>query len=866
MSKFSPMIQQYMDIKKNFQDSILFFRLGDFYEMFFEDANTVSKELDLTLTARKCGNNEKAPMCGVPYHSCEAYIQRLVKKGYKVALCDQDGNEPTDGNKVVDRNIVRVVTPGTILEGNMLDESKNNYICSIFMEETSAAVCFCDVSTGSLSMTYIDEDVEHKILNEIASFEPIEVLINKNATENKSLVNFINTKLSATVEVVEDSKLLLPKCKMAIERHFSRTLEQLNIEDNKHMVFCVTMLFIYLSKTQMSGLENISKIDVYSQAKYMSLDYNSRKNLELCSTLISQEKKGSLLWVLDKTCCPMGKRLIKNWIEQPLVDINEIMSRQDAVACLKDNLIICDDIRTDLNHVHDIERLLTKVIYGSANARDLVSLRDTLELLPSIKNSLSQLDSKMIKDLFLNLDVLQDVYSVIKDAIVDDPPLTVREGGMIKANFNKELDSIKDEVENAADYLVRIENKERERTSIPKLKVAYNRVFGYYIEISNTHKNKVPEDYIRKQTLTNCERYINQELKELEARLLTAKDRMTALEYELFQKILNSVAAQSQRLRTTIQALAKLDVLCSLAVVASKQNYCRPNMTTDGKINIKESRHPVVEKLLKGVPFVPNDVYMDTEDDRLLIITGPNMAGKSTYMRQIALISLMAQIGSFIPAKSADISIVDQIFTRVGASDNLAAGQSTFMLEMNEVADILNKATKDSLIILDEIGRGTSTYDGMSIARAVLEYTADKEKLGAKTLFSTHYHELTSLEGQIEGVRNYNICVKKRGDDITFLRRIVLGGADRSYGVEVAKLAGVPDWVIERAKEVLAEVENNSGVVREVPIIEEKEENSTTNGKQLKILEKVKACDVETFSPIEALNFLYELKAISNED
>ncbi len=868
MEKLSPMMQQYMEIKKNYKDSILFFRLGDFYEMFFEDATLVSKELDLTLTGRKCGNNEKAPMCGVPYHSCESYIQRLVKKGYKVAICEQDAI--TDTNKLVDRNIVRVVTAGTIIENNMLDEAKNNYICSVYIsEDKQAAVSFCDVSTAELSATFIEQDISDRLLNEIASYNPCEIILNLQATKNTFLVDFINSKLSATVEIIDEhfsESYCLSKIKSYLKNNNKKLIEKLN---NGPITFCLYMLFDYLSKTQMSGLENISQLQTYSQSKFLSLDYNSRNNLELCSTIISKEKKGSLLWVLDNTRCPMGKRMIKSWIEQPLVDINEIKLRQDAVASLKENLILCDDIREILTHIHDIERLMTKVVYGSVNARELISLRDAFELIPKIKSILSKLQkNKKLADLNNQIDDLTKLYSLLSSCLVDDPPITVKEGQIIKKGFSKELDDIINEADNASSYLIEIENKERQRTGIPKLKIAYNRVFGYYIEISNSFKDKVPSDYIRKQTLTTGERFINQELKELEVKLLTAKDRRNSLEYEIFEKIRKLVASENEKIRATIHAIATLDVLASLAVVAHKQNYCKPELTNDGKIIIKESRHPVVEKLLKSTPFVPNDVCIDTNSDRLLIITGPNMAGKSTYMRQIALISLMAQMGSFVPAKNAKISIVDKIFTRVGASDNLSSGQSTFMLEMTEVADILKKATKDSLIILDEIGRGTSTYDGMSIARAVLEYCADKQKLGAKTLFSTHYHELSALEGIVDGVKNYNICVKKHGDNITFLRRIVRGGADRSYGIEVAKLAGVPSWVIERAKDILNDIEHN--LMGNYSEIYDKKTNLTDDSAKqecdFKVLEKLKTCDVETLSPIEALNILYELKNILHDE
>lgn len=859
MDNLSPMMQQYIDIKKQHKDCILFFRLGDFYEMFFEDAKIASKELDLTLTSKSCGSDNKAPMCGIPYHSYETYVQRLVKKGYKVAICEQEGSQPTKGNKVVNRNLTRIITAGTILENNMLDEGTNNYICSVFVENDSAAIAFCDVSTGYLCATFIKENLKYRLLNEISSYNPSEMLLNNGATKYDYLVNFINSKLSATVEITNDD-LNLAQDAQIINKQFGKSFEELKM--NTAILKCVSELLNYLSKTQITGLQNISDIEIYSQSKYMGIDFNTRKNLELSQTLITGEKCGSLLWVLDKTKCPMGKRLLKSWVDQPLLNVDDINLRQEAVAALKENIILCDDLRSNLSKVHDIERLMTKVIYGSANARELVALRESLKILPDVKKSLSGADSKLLNILKIKLDTLEDVYNILDKALVDEPPVSTKEGSMIKPGFSEELDKIKDESKNSTKYLTQIEINEREKTGIPKLKVAYNRVFGYYIEVTNLYKDKIPEHYIRKQTLTNCERFITQELKELEIKLLTAKDRIINLELEIFEKLIDFVSKQNRRIKTTTDSIAKLDVLSSLAFVATKQNYCRPKITTDGSIILKQSRHPVVEKLLKDMPFVPNDVTLDMNNNNLLIITGPNMAGKSTYMRQIALISLMAQMGSFIPAESAHISVVDQIFTRVGASDNLSSGQSTFMLEMNEVAQILIKATKDSLIILDEIGRGTSTYDGMSIARAVLEYCADKNKLGAKTLFSTHYHELTALEGEIEGVKNYSISVKKNGDDIIFLRRIIKGGADKSYGIEVAKLAGVPDSVIIRAKDILEEIENNKNIVyKEKPI---RPSEPSAKKPNLKIIDEFKNCDIETLSPIEALNFLYKIKNMLN--
>lgn len=868
MAQLSPMMQQYLKIKEQYPNTILFFRLGDFYEMFFEDAKTASKELELTLTGRDCGQEERAPMCGVPYHSSESYIARLVSKGYKVAICEQM-EDPATAKGIVKRDIIRVITPGTVMEGSMLDETKNNFICSLFVRNRKAGVCFCDVSTGELYATQMEEkDLEGSVKNELGRFMPKEILVGGDAVKMKSLPEFIRDRLStASVEMLEDDRYQYGLCEETLLKQFEKqSVEQLGLDGKEEAVCCLGALLSYLQETQRTGLERMNLIDVYSGAQFMQLDLNTRRNLELLETMRSKEKKGSLLWVLDQTKTAMGKRLIRTWIEQPLVSCAQIIRRQNAVEELLENVMMRGAVLEQLSGVFDIERLMTRIVYGSANGRELRSLCSTLQKLPELKAALEGAKSAMLSDIYHNMDVMEDIQTLIDRAIVEDPPFSVREGGIIQKGFHEEIDLLRGDMADGKGVIARIEAQEREKTGIPKLKVGYNRVFGYYIEVTNSYKDQVPENYIRKQTLTNCERYITQELKDLEGRILGAKDRAVQLEYQVFDDVRRQVAGQLSRVQQTARAIARLDVLCSFAQVAEQNNYCRPLVNLDGKIMLRESRHPVVEALLNGAPFVPNDVTLDLHDNRVAIITGPNMAGKSTYMRQTALIVLMAQIGSFVPAASAEIGIVDSIFTRVGASDDLASGQSTFMVEMNEVAHILKNATNRSLLVLDEIGRGTSTFDGMSIARAVLEFVADKRKLGAKTLFATHYHELTALEKMISGVKNYNVAVKKRGDDITFLRRIVPGGADDSYGIEVAKLAGIPDWVVSRAKQVLKELENGDRPVEDTPSIKKREEiqqqiSLIPSGESL-VVEKLRQLDVNTLTPIEAMNALFELSKL----
>lgn len=871
-TKLSPMMVQYFQIKAQYGDAILFFRLGDFYEMFFEDAKTASQELDLVLTGRDCGQEERAPMCGVPFHSADSYIAKLVSRGYKVAICEQM-EDPSKVKGLVKRDVIRVITPGTVIESNMLEDGVNNYLCSVFTGEKDLGICFADVSTGEFHITVLDgDDIENKLVNQLSTYSPKELIINSKTLDYNQLENFAK-KLNAGVEILEDDRFDFDSAtSLIIETLKKDEISSLGIGHSKSAVCALGAVIDYLKETQKKNeIEVPSELDFYDEDQYMSLDISARRNLELTKSMMTGEKKHSLLWVVDKTKTAMGKRMIKSWIERPLMSISKIVKRQNAVSELVDSPIIRDAVRESLTGINDIERLMTRIVYGTANAKELKSLQLTIEKLPEIKDILCKSSSVLLNDIYSHIDLLEDVRELIDHAIVDEPPFSVREGNLIKAGYNEEVDALKTIMTDGAGIIASIENEQRELTGIPKLKVGYNRVFGYYIEVSNAYKDMVPETYIRKQTLTNCERFITQELKELEGRIIGAKDRSVALEYEVFSAVRNTVAGEIQRLQQTAKSLAMLDVLASLAQVAVNNNYVCPVISNDGVIDIKDGRHPVVEALLDGAPFVPNDTILDKEENRCAIITGPNMAGKSTYMRQIALITLLAQVGSFVPARSAKIGITDAIFTRVGASDDLATGQSTFMVEMNEVSSILKNATSSSLIILDEIGRGTSTFDGMSIARAVLEFVCKKKTLGAKSLFATHYHELTAMEGMIDGVKNYSIAVKKRGDDITFLRRIVLGGADQSFGIEVAKLAGVPDSVVKRAKVILKELEANAVPIEfkaENSIVQEEENdiqyNFTASGRQ-EILEILKSVDVNTLTPIEAMQTLYDLKKKAQE-
>ena len=869
MAELSPMMKQYFSIKEQNKDSIVFFRLGDFYEMFFDDAKIASKELELTLTGRDCGQKERAPMCGVPFHSAESYIARLVAKGYKVAICEQT-EDPSQAKGIVKRDIIRVITPGTVMESSMLDESVNNYICCAYCSEKNIGLCFCDISTGQLNVTCVDsKDAISELKTQLTSYSPREIILGGAIKDNKELLRFIKDKLSCFVSAISDESCGFLECSDAVLSQFGAKQTEI-IADNKEIVIALGVLLNYLKDTQKTGLERIETIDLYSNDQYMSLDYNTRRNLELTQTMRTKEKKYSLLWVLDKTKTAMGKRMIRSWVEHPLMNVAKILKRQSAVEEFVNDTVKRLELSAMLVGIFDIERLMTRIVYGSANARELRSLCSAITNLPQLKNELFDSKSSYLREIYNNLDTLDDIRDLIDSSIVEEPPFSVREGGMIKKGYSEELDILSGDMSDSTSLLSKIEHEQKELTGIPKLKVGYNRVFGYYIEVTNSYKELVPETYIRKQTLANCERYITPELKELEGRILGANDRAIALEYALFDAIRKKIADNLNRIEKSAHCIAQLDVLVSLADVAASNRYVKPEVNLSSVVRLKDSRHPVVEALLDTTPFVPNDVFLDNDSNRVAIITGPNMAGKSTYMRQVAIIVLMAQMGSFVPASYAEIGIVDSIFTRVGASDDLASGQSTFMVEMSEVANIISNATKKSLLILDEIGRGTSTYDGMSIARAVLEYVADKKRLGAKALFATHYHELTVLEQMLDGVKNYNIAVKKRGDDITFLRRIVPGGADDSYGIEVAKLAGIPDSVIVRAKEILNDLmfDNNDFVSKKAPeskkpVVEVVDQLSLIPDSSSAVCEKLRSVDINTLTPIEAMNLLYELKKMS---
>ena len=865
MAEMTPMMRQYFEIKKDYGDTILMFRLGDFYEMFFDDAKTASRELELVLTGRDCGQEERAPMCGVPFHSADSYIARLVQKGYKVAICEQT-EDPAQAKGLVRRDVVRVITPGTVIESSMLDESRNNYLGCIVLEKKEAGVCFADVSTGEVHLAQLSgRDVAAKIINELCRFSPSEILLSPAACTNGEIVQFVRDRIHASLETMDESYFSLSVCGAEVLRHFRvASAAEIGVE-GEQAVCALGASLRYLKDVQKSELENIRGVDYYSDARFMKLDASSRRNLELTETMRTREKRGTLLWVLDKTRTPMGKRLIRSWLEQPLLSIPRITRRQGAVDELLRESILRREIRASLADVGDMERVMARVVYGTANAKELKALQLMAEHLPALKSSLEGCSSALLQEVYAQTDTLEDVAECIRAAIIEDPPFSVREGGMICDGFNAELDALRSIVTDNKGFIASIQMQEQERTGIKKLKIGYNRVFGYYIEVPNSFKELVPETYIRKQTLANCERFITEELKTLEAKVLSAQERITGLEYEIFTAVREKVADQFSRIQKTAAAVAALDTLCSFAQTAEDQNYVCPCVTDDRTLDIREGRHPVVERMLGGMPFVPNDTLLDCGENRCAIITGPNMAGKSTYMRQVALITLMAQIGSFVPAQSATIGICDSIFTRVGASDDLASGQSTFMVEMSEVAAILKNATSKSLIIFDEIGRGTSTFDGMSIARAVLEYASDPKKLGAKTLFATHYHELTELESTIPGVRNYNIAVKKRGDDITFLRRIVRGGADGSYGREVAKLAGVPNGVVQRAKEILQELEEKGYTVHipeKDPVPNESSGQMTFGGgRESAIVGRLRSLDVNTLTPIEALTELFTLCA-----
>lgn len=859
MAQLSPMMHQYFQIKEDNSDSILFFRVGDFYEMFFEDAKTASEELDITLTGKDCGLEERAPMCGVPYHSCEAYIARLVEKGYKVAICEQTEN-PAAAKGLVRREVVRTITPGTVIEDIMLEEGSNNYLACVVFTKEETGVCFTDASTGECYATTLSgENTEKQVIEELSRFRPKELLISEQSLVTlNGLSQFLNDLFGGVVTYRKAESFNAKNTEQRILNHFNViSTENLGFASQSSVSAALGAVLEYLYETGVTGNISVNKVELYSDNQFMRLDMTAVRNLELVETMRTKSKKGSLLWVLDKTKTAMGKRLLNSWLTKPLMSIPQITLRQNALEELFSNAILRGEITEHLYGIRDIERIMTRVVYGSASPKDLNSIADTTVNFPTIKNLLSNSKCKLLKEIYQNIDTLEDIRELIKNAICDNPPLTVREGGIIKEGYNSELDILRGDMNSGTGFLAEIEAREKERTGIKNLKVKYNKVFGYYIEVTNSFLDKVPEDYMRKQTLTNCERFITEELKQIEQRVLTAKDRSYQLEYELFDEIRKKTAAQLVRFQKTAAAIAKIDVLCSLSNVASQNRYCRPLITEKGTITINGGRHPVVEKVSK-IPFVANDTYLNMQEDRCHIITGPNMAGKSTYMRQVAIIVLMAQIGCFVPAQSAEIGVVDAIFTRVGASDDLASGQSTFMVEMSEVSDILKNATKNSLLILDEIGRGTSTFDGMSIARAVLEFVADKKKLGSKALFATHYHELTSMENEINCIKNYNIAVKKRGDDITFLRRIVRGSVDDSYGIEVAKLSGIPNWVTERAKEILKKAESEGVVTYKTSSNADFQLPLEMQGAQ-DILHELQAIDVNTLTPIEAMQILFDI-------
>ena len=856
----TPMMQQYFEIKNQYEGYLLFYRLGDFYEMFFDDALTASRELELTLTGRDCGEAERAPMCGVPFHSAEGYIAKLIDKGYKVAICEQV-EDPATAKGLVKRDVVRIITPGTVLEAQMLTEGSNNFLCSLCFSDNGAGLCFADISTGQIYATDFDgKTAVTEIQNELATYQPSEILINVPLDTMPQLSDFIRTRIGSMVEDRRAHFFEPIASTVAAERHFAGILRDED-KQKKPLIYALGAIISYIAETQRSDMSYIKDLNIYETNRYMQIDYSTRRNLELTETMRTKEKKGSLLWVLDKTKSAAGARMLKMWIEHPLLSVSEILRRQNAVTELFESYMLREDIADLMDGVLDLERLVARVVFGSANARDLRAICSTLSVVPKIKDILSSCQGGELISLRNQLDTLDDITSLINSSIVAEPPFSVREGGMIAEGYDKDVDELRKILGGGKEWLEQIAEKEREATGIKTLKIGNNRVFGYYIEVSKSFMDQVPPHYIRKQTLANGERYITEELKEIESTVLGAGDRLSALEYDIFSQVRAIVAAAAPRIQSTASLLAKLDVYCSLASVAAKNNYVCPSINDNKMIEIRDGRHPVVELFVKDSYFVPNDTHLDMKNSRLMIITGPNMAGKSTYMRQVAIISIMMQIGSYVPASAADICVVDRVFTRVGASDDLASGQSTFMLEMTEVATILRSATKNSLIIYDEVGRGTSTFDGMSIARAIVEYTQSK-KVGAKTLFATHYHELTSLADELDGVVNYNIAARKRGDGIVFLRKIVPGGTDDSYGIEVAKLAGIPNEVINRAKVILAETEARARAMKDNEIEIPDEDIAITLDDCINdsVIDDIRAADLNNMSPFEAMALLNELQ------
>lgn len=876
MAELTPMMQQYLETKKEYQDCILFYRLGDFYEMFFDDALTASKELEITLTGKNCGQEERAPMCGVPYHALEGYLNKLVSKGYKVAICEQVEN-PKQAKGIVKREVVRIVTPGTNMNLQALEESRNNFLMSIAFFQEKIGVSIADATTGDYYLTEIEDN--RKLLDEINKYTPSEIIGNDAFFVSGIDLEDLKGRLGITIYALEPHYFDDDACKKCLTKHFhANTLAGLGIEDFPVGTIAAGALLQYLYETQKTDLSHFTHLYPYITSKYMLLDSSTRRNLELTETLREKQKRGSLLGVLDKTKTAMGARMLRSFLEQPLIDKAEIEHRLDAITELCKDTVSRDEIREYLTPVYDLERLLAKVSYRTANPRDLIAFRNSLQMLPHIKAVLGVFRKDLLQNIFSEIDDLKDIFSLVDAAILEEPPISIREGGLIKEGFDEDIDTLKKAKSEGKNWLAKLEEEERNRTGIKNLRIKYSKIFGYYFEVTNSYKNLVPEDFVRKQTLANAERYSTSKLKELEDTILNAEDKLCTLEYEMFCKIRDSIAMEIERIQCTAKAIAKLDVFASLSLVAERNNYVRPVLNEKGIIDIKDGRHPVVEQMLSGDMFIQNDTYLDNGDHCISIITGPNMAGKSTYMRQAALIVLLAQIGCFVPARNANIGIVDRIFTRVGASDDLASGQSTFMVEMNEVANILRNATANSLLVLDEIGRGTSTFDGLSIAWAVIEHISNRKLLGAKTLFATHYHELTELEGKMSNVNNYCIAVKEKGDDIVFLRKIVKGGADKSYGIQVAKLAGVPDMVIERAKEIVDQLTDNDitekvqSIIAEtktdikkppVPKLDEVDLAQISLFDTVKdedVLEELKGIDVSNLTPIDALNTLYRLQ------
>lgn len=876
MAGLTPMMQQYMETKKQYKDCILFYRLGDFYEMFFEDAITASRELEITLTGKDCGLEERAPMCGVPFHAVDGYLNRLVSKGYKVAICEQV-EDPKLAKGIVKREVIRIVTPGTNLNTQALEESKNNYLMCIACFQNRIGVSIVDVTTGDFYMTEVEGLA--KLQDEIYKYMPTEIICNDAFVMSGYDIEDLKGRLGMAVYTLEPWYFDDDGCRKCLMNHFKvNTLAGLGLEDFPSGMISAGAAMQYLLETQKTDLTHINHIIPYLASRFMLLDSSTRRNLELTETLREKQKKGSLLWVLDKTKTAMGARRLRSDIEQPLINIDDINARLDAVEQLCKNTVSRDEIREYLNPIYDMERLLGKVSYKSANPRDLLAFANSMEMLPHIKTVLKEFDCKLLSEIEQEIDGLEDLYHLIKDAICDDPPVMIREGGMIRTGFDKDIDMLRTAKTEGKTWLAKLEEEDRERTGIKNLKIKYNKVFGYYFEVTNSYKDMVPDDYIRKQTLVNAERYMTPKLKELEDTILNAEDKLNTLEYDVFCKVRDDIAKELERIQKTAKAVARLDVFASLSVVAEQNHYVRPALNEKGVIDIKDGRHPVVEKMIDHDMFVANDTYLNNSNHCIAVITGPNMAGKSTYMRQSALIVLMAQLGSFVPAKSANIGIVDRIFTRVGASDDLASGQSTFMVEMNEVANILRNATSKSLLVLDEIGRGTSTFDGLSIAWAVIEHISNKKLLGAKTLFATHYHELTELEGKMNNVNNYCIAVKEKGDDIVFLRKIIKGGADRSYGIQVAKLAGVPDMVIDRAKEIAEQLSDND-ITEKVQSIAVDTKGDKRKSKPVHyddvtmgqmtlsdtvkdedIIQELKEIDITNLTPMDAMNTLYRLQ------